>query len=269
MVFIDHQTLKTHRAACVNLVGGDPHLRAQAESIAVGEPRRGVPHHGRRVHPLKKGAGGALVGGDDGLGMARPVFIDMSNRLVEVRHHPYRDNFIEIFAGPVFLGGRRRFRDNFSGSPASPQLHPLVPEGLGCHGQKPLGRLPVDKQRFNRVANGDVLRLRVHCQIHRHFGVGGPVDEKMAYAVGMPEHRDSRVRLDVGHELIAAPGDDHVDGLVPREQRADILARLDLLHGVCGNMIRNRPAKNTDERPVAMKRLPAPLQDNGVAGFHA
>ena len=60
---------QAHRAAGVQLLGGDADLGAEAELAAVGEPGRGVDHHRRRVDPGDEPAGGGCDVGDDRLGV--------------------------------------------------------------------------------------------------------------------------------------------------------------------------------------------------------
>src|SRR3954464_10343902 len=47
-VLLRRQSLEPHRAARMQLVGGDADLCAQAVFIAVGKARRGIPHHRAR-----------------------------------------------------------------------------------------------------------------------------------------------------------------------------------------------------------------------------
>ena len=88
----------------------------------------------------------------------------------------------------------------------------------------------------------------------------------MADAVGVAEHGDLGVVLDVAHQLVGAARDDQVDVAVEGEQLGDDVAGGDELDGAVGDpcprqSVRDDP-RNGDER---LGRLLAALEDGGVA----
>ena len=84
-VLVGRQLAQTHRSACVQPVGADPDLGAEAELEAVGEAGGGVDEHRGRVDALEEARGGAVVLGDDGFGQLRAVRLDECERVVERR----------------------------------------------------------------------------------------------------------------------------------------------------------------------------------------
>src|SRR5512135_171518 len=71
------EAFEPHRAARMELVGGDADLGAQAVLEAVGEARGGVHHHRARVHLAQEGLGVRPVLGDDRVGVLRAVARDV------------------------------------------------------------------------------------------------------------------------------------------------------------------------------------------------
>jgi hypothetical protein len=84
------QAFEADRSARVQLVGGDADLGAEAVLVAVGEARRGVPHHRGRVDLAQEALGARAVAGDDRVGVLRAVLGDVRDRLVEALHHADR-----------------------------------------------------------------------------------------------------------------------------------------------------------------------------------
>ena len=82
------QLAQPHRAAGVQLLGGDADLGPEAELAAVDEAGRGVDEHGGGVDLATEALGGAQVAGDDGLGVPRPEAGDVVDGGVEVRRPP-------------------------------------------------------------------------------------------------------------------------------------------------------------------------------------
>ncbi len=63
--------------------GGDADLGAEAELAAVGELRRGVVQHDRRIDLVEELLGCRRVLGDDRVGVVRAVISDVRDRRVE------------------------------------------------------------------------------------------------------------------------------------------------------------------------------------------
>src|SRR5262249_37053448 len=69
--FLRRQALEADRAAGVQLVSGDADLGAEAVLVAVGEARRGIPHHRAGIDLAQEALGARAVTGDDRVGMLR------------------------------------------------------------------------------------------------------------------------------------------------------------------------------------------------------
>ncbi len=82
-VLLRGEAFEAHRAARVQLVGGDADLRAEAVLEAVGEARRGVHHHRARIDFAQETLRVRVVLGDDGVGVRRAVLGDVLHRRVE------------------------------------------------------------------------------------------------------------------------------------------------------------------------------------------
>src|SRR5450830_1394334 len=77
------ELLEGDGAAHMQLLRGDPHLRAQPELATVGEARRRVHVHAGGVDLGREPSGGAEVFGDDRLGVARAVRGDVLQGFVQ------------------------------------------------------------------------------------------------------------------------------------------------------------------------------------------
>ena len=98
------ELLDADRPARMHAAGRDADLGAEAELAAVGELRRGVVQHDRGVDLAQEFLGGLLVRGDDRVGVVRAVALDMRDRGVDAVDDLRRDDAVEIFGRPVFLG---------------------------------------------------------------------------------------------------------------------------------------------------------------------
>src|SRR4051812_16541588 len=67
------ELLEGHGASCVELLGGDADLGAEAEALAVDPAGGGVYQHGGGIDLAGEAVGRLEVVGDDGLGVARRV----------------------------------------------------------------------------------------------------------------------------------------------------------------------------------------------------
>src|SRR5579863_7682982 len=85
--------------------GGDADLGAKAELAAVGELRRGVVQHDRRIHLAQKFLRRLLVFGDDRIGVMRAVALDMRDRTIHTVDHTGGEEGVEIFGAPSGLAG--------------------------------------------------------------------------------------------------------------------------------------------------------------------
>src|SRR3981189_2613397 len=86
-VFETGQLLGSDRAAGMKFPGGDADFRAEAEFAAVGELRRCVMQHNRRIDLVEKFVRGSFVFSDDRIGVLRTVVVNMRDRPVDAVHH--------------------------------------------------------------------------------------------------------------------------------------------------------------------------------------
>src|SRR4051794_4137363 len=76
------ELLDADRAAGVQLAGGDADLGAEAELAPIGELRRGVVQHDRRIDFVEEFLRRRLVGGNDRVGVMGAVALDVPDRRV-------------------------------------------------------------------------------------------------------------------------------------------------------------------------------------------
>src|SRR3954462_613327 len=72
-----------HRSAGVQLLGGYADLCPETELLAVGEPGRGVHHHGRRVTAHDERLRRRQRVGDDGFGVTAPPLTDVRDSVFD------------------------------------------------------------------------------------------------------------------------------------------------------------------------------------------
>src|SRR5205085_4382353 len=128
---------QAHRTAGVQLLRTDPDLGAEAELLAVGEPRRGVHRHHGRVDLTAEAPRRVQVTRADRLGVARAVAVDVVDGRVERGHHRHRHLQVEELTPEVVIGRGTGGRDDLAGALVAHQLHAL--EGARRRGQEPLG----------------------------------------------------------------------------------------------------------------------------------
>src|SRR6186713_1022716 len=104
-IFKAGQLLGADRAAGVEFAGGNPDLGAEAELAAVGELRRCVVQHDRRIDLAEKPLRCMIVFRHDRIGMMRSVILNVGERRVEAVDDFCRDDGVLIFGVPVVVGG--------------------------------------------------------------------------------------------------------------------------------------------------------------------
>ncbi len=104
-VLLAGQTFETHRAAGVQLISRNANLGTQSVFEAIGEARRGVDHHRRRIDLRDKTPCVSEVFADDRVGVMGAVLINMLDRLVQPVDYADRQNRRQVLGGPVFFGG--------------------------------------------------------------------------------------------------------------------------------------------------------------------
>ena len=128
------------------------------------------------------------------------------------------------------------------------------------------------QQRLHRIAWTVALRLGVVRDAHGHVDVGVLVDEDVANAVEVLDHRDLRLACDPFDQAFATARHDHVDVLFIRDEEADgsAIDRGDHLdrgfrQAGCGQAFAHAGGNGL----VAVQCLRPAAQDAGVAGLEA
>lgn len=106
-VLITRQLPQAHRSPRVEFVGGDADFGAESEFAAVGEAGGDVVEDAGGIDAAEELFGGCVIGGDDDVGVMRAVVIDVGNGFFERADDFDGEDEIEVFGGPVFLGGGR------------------------------------------------------------------------------------------------------------------------------------------------------------------
>src|SRR5713226_10630194 len=104
-VLVTSQFYQAAGAARVEFIGADTDLGAEAEFLAVVEPRAGVDHDRGGIDGGDEAPGGRPVVGHDRVGVVRAVVVDVRDRLVNIGNDLHGHDQIKIFRGKVFLGG--------------------------------------------------------------------------------------------------------------------------------------------------------------------
>src|SRR5690242_14071077 len=110
-IFEGGQLLRADRPPGVELAGGDPDLRAEAELAAVRKLRGGVPNDDRAVDLVHEALGGRCVFGDNRLGVTGAVSGNVADGFVHAVDGPDGENRREIFGAPIILRGRLHRHD--------------------------------------------------------------------------------------------------------------------------------------------------------------
>jgi len=91
----------------------------------------------------------------------------------------------------------------------------------------------------------------------------------MAYAVGVPQHRNAAYRLDLSDEFLGAPGNDEVDILIEGEEFAYFLAGFEegepVLRQAC---LFSGAGDHRREGLIALSRLASAFEHDGVSALH-
>ena len=180
----------------------------------------------------------------------------------------------QILAPPVafvrrFAGYARRV-ERRAGTLVRAQGHARLRQRFGDCGQG-VGQLSaVNQQHLGGIAGSRILRLRVHDDARGHLRVAVRIHIHVAHAVAVPQHRNAAVFHDVTHKSVRAARDDEVDILVHFEHDGNILARgqqaAPAVRQARGDA---RVVHDIKQRFIGMQRLPAALEQHGVAALEA
>ena len=218
-----------------------------------------------------------MVGGDDGVGVVAGIAVDVGNRLVHVGHQLDADDRRQVFLVPVLFGGWRDLRavaqrraQQGGRFRVTAHLHALGGQQRTDLGQELRRHGARHQQAFGGVAGAVLLRLGVVDHAQRHRQVAGRVNEHMAVAVQVLDHRHPGLAADALDQALAAARDDDVDKLGHRDQLADggAVGGLHQLHRVFGQAgLGQRLAHQCRQRTVGMDGLGAAAQYAGVAAL--
>ena len=100
------QSLHPHWTPSMDPPGANPHFGAEAVAVAVGEARAGVDEDRRRVDALEKRIGDGDVLGDDGLGVAAAVLVDVLDGFIEAGDGGDGEHEVAVLGAPVGVGRR-------------------------------------------------------------------------------------------------------------------------------------------------------------------
>jgi hypothetical protein len=132
-------------AARVQASGCYPDLCSEAEFTAVSELRGGIMQHDGRIDPLQKFLSGAAVSCYDGVGVMGAIAFYMVDGLVDPVDQLHRDDCVEIFGAPVFVGRALYAHIGSLGTSVAPHLASGVNEHAQQWHEQGWGGAPVDE----------------------------------------------------------------------------------------------------------------------------
>ena len=97
--------------------------------------------------------GVAVIGGDDRLGVERPVPVDMVDGFVETVDHPASQDQFQVFRVPVLLAGDAGRGSKLAEAFVTAQLHPESAEDLIQEWYECFGDILVDQECFQGIAH--------------------------------------------------------------------------------------------------------------------
>ncbi len=256
----------------MKFIRADADFRAEAQFAAVVEARAGVDHHRRRIDRRRETPRRRQIVGDDRVGVARTVTVDVGDRLLQPFHHLDGQNEIEKLGREIFFRGGRGVGDVAPGDGAAAQLDAASPQGGGHARQEGRGCGRIDQQTLDRVANAGPLTLAVDHNALRHVRIGALLDVDVTVALVVLEDRHPRLLGHAADQPLAAARDGQVDPFVQPQEVAHgrPIRRRHQLHGVgrqagVGQGVR----QDAMQGDVGMHRLAAAAQDDGVAALDA
>ena len=265
-VAVGDQTLQAHRSAGGQGLGADSHLGAEAVAVAIGEAGGAIPVNAGAVDRFQEAFGHAVVVGADGVGVAGAVAGDMGEGGVQVGDHPDAEDQVGILGAPIRFAGRQGHPKG-AGGLVTPQFDPGRGEhGDGCR-HKAGGDALVHQQGLDGIAGRWILGFAVQRQAQGLLAIGGRIHIQMADAVGVAQHRNAGVVLDVAHQGIGAARNDQVHQAVQLQHGQALLAAGQHLQAGRGNSTgRQAFLDGGQDRLGAAGRLPASLEQGAIAG---
>jgi hypothetical protein len=191
--------------------GGDADLGTEPELAPIGELGRSVMQNDGRIDFAQEPLRGLAVVGDDCVGVARSVALDMSHCGREIIHDLHSNDRIKILGGPILLGGwlrtfvyghRRRVAADLA---AGVNQHGNEGFQVGSHAGA------IDKQGLRRAAHARPPHFGVQDNSLGHLERGRAMDENVTNALKVREYRHARFRLDASHQALSATGHNDID----------------------------------------------------------
>ena len=259
------QLAQPDRPARVQLLGRVADLRAHPELAPVGEARRGVHVHARRVHAQLEGARGGGVARDDRLGVPAAVAADVLDRLLDASRPRRRRGSSARYsvAQSSSVAG-----STASGTPARrPRGRATCRQRqralVGAH-QHAGGAAARAAMRGRNSAATSSCTSSVSAALHTPgrwvlalstiasacVEVGGGVDVDVAVARGGVDHGHRGDLLQRRLQALAAARDDQVDALLLGRQLGQLLAPAagDEADAALGQPGRRRPPRRRSAR---------------------
>ncbi len=180
-------------------------------------------HDDGRIDLVEKFHGRIRILGDNAFGMPGAIAGDMGERAVKAFHDFHREDRFEILGAPVLFRGRQHGRHERACGLVSAQLTTALQEVRGDLRQKGLGDGLIHQQGLQRAADAGAAHLGIESELDSHLRIGGLVDEHVAEAFQVADHRHAGLLLhtldqalpaarDNDIELSAKPGQDMPDG---------------------------------------------------------
>ncbi|MPN19170.1 hypothetical protein SDC9_166536 [bioreactor metagenome] len=204
--------------------------------------------------------------------MARTVTVDVRRRLFDRADRLHREDEVEIFGLPVLFGRRFRVGAELPEFVVAAQLHAAFPHGRDERRNELRRRLPVDQQRFERVAGARPLAFGVADDRHRLFDVASGIDIEVTDAFIMFQHRHGRFGADQPDQFLSAARNDQIEAAVHLEQhrnRRAVGPRHKLDGSVRQAAFDRRLVEQFRQKQVRAERLAAAAQNHRVARLEA
>ena len=242
----------------MQFLGGDPDLGTETELLAVGERSGGVHHHRRCIHPFGEAVRGRQITGDDRLGMAGAVGVDVLDGIVETIDECQRNVHREKLGAQLFLGGIVVHGD------PGPLQGADEPRSGG------VGDAGVDQQCLSGIADTRATGFGVQHDSLGDVEVGVGVNVDVAVTDTGLNGRHGRVTDDGVDQSRSPTRDHHIDkpsGLNERGNAGSVGTR-EQLHRVGGQAFASEcTAQHCDQCRIGCCRRRTAAQQYRIAGF--
>ena len=196
----------------------------------------------------------------------------MGHRFFQTVHHFHGKPQIPVFRGPVLFRGRLHIPAVALGPGIPHHGHMGLFVGFQHGRQEGVRNVLVDQQGFHGIAGGRPVHLGVHGDFHCHGHIGIRIHIGVTHSGSRFDHRHGSVVDHILDQSGPAPGDHHIHQAFQMDQfihRSPVrhIDELDRPFGQPGLF----PVGNQHIADcfVGMEGFPAPLQDHGIAAFHA